>query len=64
MAEVEDIVLTTEEAAVLLRVSRKTVLGLASQGILPGRKVGRAWRFLRSDLVEFVRGERRHGEAS
>ena len=56
--------MTTEEAAVLLRVSSKTVLGLASQGVLPGRKVGRAWRFLRSDLVEFVRGERRHGEAS
>ena len=53
MPEVEE-VLTTEEAADLLRVSTKTILGLASRGMLPGRKVGRAWRFLRSDLVAYV----------
>jgi len=49
-------VLTTEEAAELLRVSTKTVLNLAQKGVLPGEKVGRAWRFLRSDLLEYVRG--------
>lgn len=57
MSEIED-VLTTEEAADLLRVSTKTILGLVSRGTLPGRKVGRAWRFLRSDLVAYVHGGR------
>ncbi|WP_084310954.1 helix-turn-helix domain-containing protein [Phycicoccus elongatus] len=49
-------VLTTDEAAALLRVSTKTVLSLANSGALPGEKVGRAWRFLRSDVLSFVRG--------
>lgn len=52
-------VLTTEEAAGLLSVSSKTILALARDGAIPGEKVGRASRFLRSDLLEYVRGERR-----
>ena len=55
MAE-EHEVLTTEEAAALLRVSTKTVLSLARTGTLPGEKVGRAWRFLRTDVLSYVRG--------
>lgn len=58
MADNEE-VLTTEEAAKLLRVSTKTVLGLARDGVLPGEKVGRAWRFLRSDLLNYLRGPKR-----
>jgi excisionase family DNA binding protein len=55
MEEVREI-LTAEEAAELLRVSTKTVLALARGGALPGSKVGRAWRFLRTDLMAFVHG--------
>ncbi|MEX2551536.1 MAG: helix-turn-helix domain-containing protein [Actinomycetota bacterium] len=55
-------VLTADEAAELLRVSTKTVLGLARQGALPGEKVGRAWRFVRSDLLDYVGGGRRLGK--
>jgi excisionase family DNA binding protein len=58
MQEVDE-VLTTDEAAELLRVSAKTVLALARKGALPGEKVGRAWRFVRADLIAFVRGSRR-----
>ena len=47
-------VLTAEEAAELFRVSTKTILALAREGALPGEKVGRAWRFLRADLLEYV----------
>lgn len=61
MAEDADAeVLTAEEAAGLLRVSTKTVLALARDGSLPGTKVGRARRFLRADLVAYVRGGREH----
>ena len=63
MQEVKE-VMTTEEAADLLRVSTKTILHLANRSILPGRKVGRAWRFLRSDLVAYLHGERSGAEAS
>ena len=61
MAEERE-VLTADEAAELLRVSTKTILALAREGTLPGEKVGRAWRFLRSDLLAHVRGQ--HGRES
>ena len=43
------------EAADFLKVDRTTVLELAGLGELPGAKVGRAWVFLESDLVEYLR---------
>jgi excisionase family DNA binding protein len=58
------------EAADFLKVDRATALELAGSGELPGAKVGRAWVFLESDLVDYLRdrvrrqtGERRE-EAS
>ncbi len=58
MADVETLeVLTTEEAAAFLRVSVKTVLALVRDGRLPGTKVGRAWRFLRADLLNYLHGQ-------
>jgi len=52
-------VLTADEAAKLLRVSTKTITTLARTGVLPGEKVGRSWRFLRSDLLDYVGGRRK-----
>jgi len=49
-----DEILTSEEASELLKVSNKTVLKLARDGALPAQKVGRAWRFCRSELVSYV----------
>ena len=60
MQEVAE-VLTADEAAELLRVSTKTVLAMARAGALPGEKVGRAWRFVRADLLEYLRGQNRDG---
>jgi excisionase family DNA binding protein len=53
-----DAVLTAVEAADLLKVSEKTVLRMAREGELPGQKVGRAWRFCRTDLLSFLGQER------
>jgi len=50
----DDEILTAEEAATLLKVSSKTVLKLARDGELPAQKVGRAWRFCRTELVAYV----------
>ncbi len=43
-------VASLEEAAVILGMPRSTVSELARRGLLPARKVGRRWLFLR-DLL-------------
>ena len=43
-------ILTVEEAAEKLRISAKTTRRMLKMGKLPGRKVGRAWRVVETDL--------------
>lgn len=52
----QDQVLDASGAALLLKVSTKTVLRLARAGELPARKVGREWRFETSALLDHVAG--------
>ena len=52
----DDEVLTADEAAQFLKVSSKTLLKLARDGDLKGQKVGRAWRFRRSALLDYLGG--------
>lgn len=47
-------ILTIPEVARLLRVDPATVYRLASNGALPAGKVGRGWRFLRSDVIDWL----------
>jgi excisionase family DNA binding protein len=47
-------VLTVEQLAELLQVDEKTVRGLASKGELPGRKLGRHWRFSRQAVLDWL----------
>ena len=54
--EVEE-VLTPDEAADLLRSDAATVISMAEDGTLPGRKVGDEWRFARSALMRWLGGE-------
>jgi excisionase family DNA binding protein len=45
--------LTADEAAALLRVTRDTLLdrqGVADSGVPQGWKIGRVWRFRRTDF--------------
>ena len=51
-------VLTLEEAARYLRVSKGAVQELDSQGRLPGQQVKGQWRFLKAALEEWLRGRR------
>lgn len=53
MATTADI-LTVDEVAAFMRVSRETVYRLAARGELPGRKVGRIWRFSRRAIENYV----------
>jgi excisionase family DNA binding protein len=47
-------VLNADGAAQILGVSARLVLRLARQGKLPGKKVGKEWRFRRSTLLQWL----------
>ncbi len=47
-------VLDVPQAAELLQVDEATILELADGGKLPGRKLGKAWRFSRAALVAWL----------
>jgi excisionase family DNA binding protein len=50
-------VLTAEEAAELLRSDAATVISMAEDGKLPGRKLGDDWRFARAALMRWLGAE-------
>src|SRR3954462_13033592 len=57
-------VLTVGQLAGLLQVDAKTVRSLAPRGDLPGRKLGRHWRFSRQAVLDWLATpERRKGAA-
>ena len=47
-------VLTLPQLAELLQVDEKTVRALATTGDLPGRKIGRHWRFSRQAVLDWL----------
>jgi excisionase family DNA binding protein len=50
----ENDVLNVDEAAALLGVSAWTIRQQARLGHLPGRKVGKEWRFSRQALLDWL----------
>lgn len=48
--------LTFEQASELLNTPRSTLYRLLKEGRVPGHKLGRQWRFLRSELESFLQG--------
>ena len=51
MTQNQDNVLTIEELAVYLKISKSTLYKLAQAGEVPGQKVGKHWRF-RRDIID------------
>ncbi|MDP9308565.1 MAG: helix-turn-helix domain-containing protein [Actinomycetota bacterium] len=47
-------VLTVEQLAEFLQVEEKEVRALAAKGELPGRKLGRHWRFSRQAVLDWL----------
>jgi DNA binding domain, excisionase family len=47
-------ILTLKEVAAYLRLAEKTAYRLASEGKLPGFKVGGSWRFKQEDLAAWI----------
>jgi excisionase family DNA binding protein len=48
-------VLTPAQAAAYLQVSEEVITHAAEAGLLPGRKIGAEWRFLRLAIAEWLR---------
>lgn len=49
-------ILTIEEAADFLRLSKRSVYRLLKEGKIPATKVMHKWRFEREQLREWIRG--------
>ena len=57
MGDDDDELWTVEDAARYLKVSTKIVRREAAAGRLPGRKIGREWRFTRAGLRAWATGD-------
>jgi excisionase family DNA binding protein len=60
--DINNEILTIDQAAALLKVGNRTVYNLLSDERIPGKifakKVGRSWRILRSEIERFLSEER------
>jgi len=56
-----DQILTLKEVAAYLKLAEKTAYRLASEGKLPGFKVGGSWRFKREDLEAWIQEQKEQG---
>ena len=55
MSEREDMVFTFDEFRKYLKLGRNTALRLLQTGEVKGKKVGRQWRILKSEVVKYLR---------
>ncbi len=51
-------VMTTSEAIKYLKISRKTLLKLVHEDKIPARKLGKDYRYLKSEIDKFLRGKK------
>ncbi|WP_439146110.1 methylation-associated defense system helix-turn-helix domain-containing protein MAD1 [Vibrio sp.] len=58
----DDQILTLKEVAAYLKLAEKTAYRLASEGKLPGFKVGGSWRFKREDLEKWIESNKRESK--
>ena len=57
---IDETFLTTEEVLAYLRVNLRTVYRLVSAGKIPAVRVGRQWRFRKTDIDAWLERERSH----
>ncbi|MEW5957228.1 MAG: helix-turn-helix domain-containing protein [Chloroflexota bacterium] len=56
MAEQTIEVMTIREVSTYLRISQSSLYKLAQEGKIPGKKVGRHWRFHRTAIDDWLKG--------
>ena len=49
-----DEILTVTQVSKLLKLHPRTIYKLVRNGMIPGRRVGKKWRFLRSEIMNFL----------
>jgi len=54
-------ILTIKEVAEYLKVNERTVYRLAADKKIPAFKVGGAWRFLRSEIEQWIKQQSNKG---
>jgi excisionase family DNA binding protein len=48
----DDEILTVGQVSKLLKLHRRTIYKLAQKGMIPGWRVGKSWRFLKSEIMK------------
>lgn len=51
-------IMTMKEVAEYLKLNEKTAYRLASEGKIPGFKIGGSWRFEKNDLDEWIKQQK------
>lgn len=64
MSPMDDEIMTLQEVAAYLKLAERTVYGYAQKNLLPGIKVGSAWRFRKQDILAWLEDQRRLTEKS
>ena len=59
-----DELFTLQELAEYLKIAEKTLYGYAQKGTIPGRRIGSAWRFRKTDIENWLDDLRRLTEQS
>lgn len=55
VVRLDDEVMTLEEVAAFLKIGEATIYTLTRDGTLPARKVGREWRYLKSEVLAYLK---------
>lgn len=50
-------IMTIREVALFLRMTEKSIYRYALEGVIPGFKVGGAWRFRKSEIDKWIVGQ-------
>jgi excisionase family DNA binding protein len=50
----DDEILTVGQVSKFLKLHQRTIYKLVRNGMIPGRRVGKKWRFLRSEIMKFL----------
>ena len=54
MENIEKDIISTDEACKLLGMTRQTLYKLSEKGEIPGRKIGSRYRFIKSELLDYI----------
>ena len=52
-------VITPAEVAAILRIHVRTVYRLTEEGVIPGNRIGRNWRFRKKEILDLVANKQR-----